>query len=77
MYSTSSWQFLSLLCLSSLKQRGTVSRISLNVPVDTASQCHLSVITGMTVRTAVMSKTVVGPTIPLTYSTKAAGIAES
>lgn len=60
-----------IVCLSFLKQQGVVSRISLNVPVDTASQCPLSVITGMTVETAVMSKTVVGSTIHLDHSTKA------
>lgn len=68
---------ISLSSMSSLKQRGTVSLISLNVPVDTAFRCHLSVIIGMTVVTTVMSKTVVGRTILLTYSTKAAGITES
>jgi len=50
-----------ILCISSLKQQGIVSHISLNVPVDTASRWPSSVITGMTVVTAVMRKTVVGP----------------
>lgn len=63
-----------ILCLSFLKQQGVVSRISLNVSVDTASQCPLFVITGMTVETTVMSKTVVGSTIHLDYSTKAAWV---
>lgn len=54
-----------ILCLSFLKQQAIVSHISLNVPVDTASQCPLSVITGMTVETTVMSKTVVGSTVHL------------
>lgn len=59
-----------ILYLSFLKQQGIVSHISLNVPVDTASQSPLSVITGMTVETAVMSKTVVSSTIHLDHSSK-------